>query len=122
MSAPGAVLLINAKFPHNVGAALRACAAFGAERLAWTPDRVPSLDDWPPGQRLPREERMMKAYQEVGITNPSRVQAIDEFTRLGYRPVPSRCATPRSHFHTLNIPPRPCTSSAPRTGHSPEAT
>jgi hypothetical protein len=57
-AASAAVLLINPKFPHNVGGALRACSAFSAGRLAWTTERIPARSDWPPGQRLPREERM----------------------------------------------------------------
>lgn len=59
-----AVLLLDPKYPHNVGAALRACAIFGAGRLNWTGDRVPPMDEWPDGARLPREERM-KAYRRV---------------------------------------------------------
>lgn len=56
-----AVVLVNPKFPHNVGGAIRACAAFGAEILRWTGDRVrvPIL-----GERLPREERL-RAYKKV---------------------------------------------------------
>lgn len=53
-----AVLLIEPKFPHNVGNALRACALLGAETLYWTGDRVPDPKTWPEGARLPREERM----------------------------------------------------------------
>jgi tRNA(Leu) C34 or U34 (ribose-2'-O)-methylase TrmL len=51
------VLLINPKFPHNVGGALRAAACFGAQTMVWTGDRVPSPERWPEGARLPREER-----------------------------------------------------------------
>src|ERR1700751_313934 len=43
---PPAVALIDPKYPHNVGAALRACSCWGI------------------GQRLPREERM-KGYRSV---------------------------------------------------------
>ena len=50
------VVLINPKFSHNVGAALRAVAAFGGSTLYWTGDRV-TLDS-SKGERLPREERM----------------------------------------------------------------
>jgi len=50
-----AVILINPKFPHNVGGAIRACAAFGVERLRWTGDRVGNPIH---GERLPREERL----------------------------------------------------------------
>lgn len=81
-----AVLLINPKFPHNVGGALRACAVFAAERLAWTPERVPGRDQWPPGARLPREERL-RAYRHLHLTNPDRPQAIDAFSELGFTPV-----------------------------------
>lgn len=65
---PAAVLLTNPKFPHNVGAALRACAAFEAEDLFWTGDRVPDPSEWPKKARLPREERI-KAYQTVDVVH-----------------------------------------------------
>ena len=60
------MLLIDPKFAHNVGGALRACGVFGAHRLAWTGDRVPSPSAWPAGARLPREERM-KLYSKVDL-------------------------------------------------------
>lgn len=85
-AAAAAVLLINPKFPHNVGGALRACTIFGADRLAWTAGRVPRLEDWPPGQRLPREERM-RAYRDVQITNPPLERPLEELTALAYTPV-----------------------------------
>ena len=53
-----AVLLIEPKFPANVGNVLRACALLGVADLLWTGQRVPSPEEWPPGTRLPREERM----------------------------------------------------------------
>src|SRR6478672_9389859 len=59
---PPAVALIDPKYPHNVGAALRACSCWGIGQLWWTGDRV-SLDV-PRGERLPREERM-KGYRSV---------------------------------------------------------
>src|SRR5262249_15857408 len=59
-----AVILINPKYPHNVGAALRACSCFGLKQLWWTGARV-SIDPVK-GERLPREERM-KGYQEVAM-------------------------------------------------------
>jgi tRNA C32,U32 (ribose-2'-O)-methylase TrmJ len=80
------VLLVNPKFPHNVAGAMRACAVFGAGRLAWTPERVPAPDQWPPGARLPREERL-RAYRHVRLTSPPRSASIDEFSALGYTPV-----------------------------------
>ena len=58
------IALDNPKFPHNVGAALRAASAWGAESLWFSGERV-SLEP-KNGQRLPREERM-KGYQDVAL-------------------------------------------------------
>jgi len=68
-----AVLLVDPKFPHNVGGALRACALLDAHVLAWTGDRVPDPQHWPEGTRLPREERM-KCY---GRTELRRLESAD---------------------------------------------
>ena len=57
---PPAVALIDPKYPHNVGAALRACSCWGIRQLWWTGARVTL--DVPRGERLPREERM-KGYR-----------------------------------------------------------
>lgn len=57
-----AVVMINPKFPHNVGAAVRAASCFGVEQVWFTGNRV-QLDN---GQRLPREERM-KGYADVDL-------------------------------------------------------
>ena len=69
-----AVLLMDPKYPHNVGGALRACANLGAHTLRWTGDRVtdergvartyPDMPNNAKKWRLPREERM-KAWQHV---------------------------------------------------------
>lgn len=56
------VALVNPKYPHNVGAVLRACSCFGIRQLLWTGDRVKL--DVGKGERLPREERM-RGYQDV---------------------------------------------------------
>jgi tRNA(Leu) C34 or U34 (ribose-2'-O)-methylase TrmL len=66
LRAPG-VVLINPKFPHNVGATIRACSCFGVESLVWTGLRV----DASKYRRLPREERM-KGYKSVTFSNNQR--------------------------------------------------
>jgi tRNA(Leu) C34 or U34 (ribose-2'-O)-methylase TrmL len=71
-----AVALIDPKYAHNVGGALRACACFGVRQLWWTGDRV-TLDTVK-GQRLPREERM-KGYRDVEMIRDDRV--FDAFGR-----------------------------------------
>lgn len=57
-----AILLSNPKFPHNIGAVVRAASCYGAEAVRYTGDRmdraIAALD------RLPREERM-RGYSEV---------------------------------------------------------
>jgi tRNA(Leu) C34 or U34 (ribose-2'-O)-methylase TrmL len=81
-----AVVLINPKFAHNVGGALRSCATFLAADLRWTGDRVPPVDMWPDGVRLPREERI-KDYQDVDFRHTASTRPLDEFVERGYTPV-----------------------------------
>jgi tRNA(Leu) C34 or U34 (ribose-2'-O)-methylase TrmL len=81
-----AVALINPKFPRNVGNALRACSNFGARYCAWTPDRVEAPEDWPSGERLPREERM-RLYEDVTVITHSRTIIVTRFAAMGFTPV-----------------------------------
>lgn len=66
---PPAVILVNPKYPHNVGAVVRAASCYGVEQVWITGNRV-SLD---PGRsfRLPREERM-KGYADVHLFQNDR--------------------------------------------------
>lgn len=66
LQTPG-VVLIDPKYPHNVGATIRACSCFGVESLVWTGSRI----DLSKYRRLPREERM-KGYREVKFGNHQR--------------------------------------------------
>lgn len=59
-----AVALYNPKYPHNVGAAVRAASCYGIRQVWFTGDRV--RVDGTKANRLPREERM-RGYQEVQI-------------------------------------------------------
>jgi tRNA(Leu) C34 or U34 (ribose-2'-O)-methylase TrmL len=59
-----AVALVDPKFPHNVGAAVRAASCFGIRQVWFSGDRVQLLGAR--GYRLPREERM-RGYQEVEL-------------------------------------------------------
>jgi len=59
---PPGIILINPKYEHNVGAALRACSAWGIYNLLWTGQRV--VFDQDTTKRIPREERM-KGYKDV---------------------------------------------------------
>jgi tRNA(Leu) C34 or U34 (ribose-2'-O)-methylase TrmL len=64
-----AVALVNPKYPHNVGAAVRAAACFGISQVWFSGDRVTLTAG--KRQRLPREERM-KGYQDVNLAHSDR--------------------------------------------------
>jgi tRNA(Leu) C34 or U34 (ribose-2'-O)-methylase TrmL len=66
MEAP-AIVLIDPKYPHNVGAAIRACSCFEVNSLLWTGTRVNPAKY----ERLPREERL-KGYRRVEFRNCER--------------------------------------------------
>jgi tRNA(Leu) C34 or U34 (ribose-2'-O)-methylase TrmL len=70
-----AIALVNPKYPHNVGAAVRAASCFGAKQVWWTGERV-RLDT---KKRLPREERM-KGYQDVEMVHFDHV--FEQFPRV----------------------------------------
>jgi len=57
-----AIVLVNPKFPHNVGATVRSASCWGIEQVWWTGDRI-RLDE---KKRLPREERM-RGYKDVEL-------------------------------------------------------
>lgn len=83
-----AVLLINPKYPHNVGGALRACAAFGVNTLNWTGERVQLYDPKVKKKyRLPREERMRGYNQNVQFSPIELDQTLDLLIRSQYTPV-----------------------------------
>jgi tRNA(Leu) C34 or U34 (ribose-2'-O)-methylase TrmL len=71
-----AVALVNPKYPHNVGAAVRAAACFGISQVWFSGDRVTLTAD--KRQRLPREERM-KGYHDVDLVHSDRF--FDAFAR-----------------------------------------
>jgi len=66
-----AIIMHNPKYPHNVGAAVRACSCFNSNLIVFTGDRVSLTPDKnKKGYRLPREERM-KGYKHVQLVNDS---------------------------------------------------
>jgi tRNA(Leu) C34 or U34 (ribose-2'-O)-methylase TrmL len=62
------IILTNPKYPHNVGATVRACSNFGAKVVLFTGQRVSLEPNNTNGYRLPREERM-KDYQDIVLLN-----------------------------------------------------
>jgi tRNA(Leu) C34 or U34 (ribose-2'-O)-methylase TrmL len=63
------VALVDPKFPHNVGAAVRAASCYGARQVWFSGDRVRL--DGAKRQRLPREERM-RGSKEVEVRHADR--------------------------------------------------
>jgi len=59
-----AVALVDPKFPHHVGAAVRAASCYGVRQVWFSGDRVRL--DGAKRQRLPREERM-RGYKDVEV-------------------------------------------------------
>jgi tRNA(Leu) C34 or U34 (ribose-2'-O)-methylase TrmL len=70
---PASIALINPKYPHNVAAAVRAAACFGATEVRHTGKRV----DFAKMPRTPREMRM-KAYKDVWVTHSDYMLHIPE--------------------------------------------
>jgi tRNA(Leu) C34 or U34 (ribose-2'-O)-methylase TrmL len=59
-----AILLSDPRYPHNMGAAIRACSCFGLKQV-WVTGRRVADKVWD-GKRIPREERM-KGFSDVDI-------------------------------------------------------
>jgi tRNA(Leu) C34 or U34 (ribose-2'-O)-methylase TrmL len=89
-----AIVLENPKFPHNVGAVLRAASCYNIPELIITGNRV-SLTPYD-GYRLPREERM-RGYKDVEVYNDNK--PIDRYPKtpiIGVEIVPN--AIPLTFF------------------------
>lgn len=64
-----ALVLCDPRYPHNLGAAVRAASCYGLKQVWFTGDRVRLEIE--AKKRLPREERM-KGYKEVDIISFDR--------------------------------------------------
>lgn len=87
MELKGAIALTNPKFPHNVGAAIRAASCWRIPKLFWSGNRVPLPEEWINSEefaqyRMPREERM-KGYKDVELMRTDRFKDIVK----GYTPI-----------------------------------
>lgn len=59
-----AIVLIDPKYPHNIGSVVRLCSAYGVNQLWFTGKRM--LNELSHLDRIPREERL-RDYQHVQI-------------------------------------------------------
>lgn len=74
-----AVVLINPKFAHNLGQAVRALSCFGVSQLWWSGKRV--LKELEGMDRIPREERM-RGYSDVSILYNERPLDVYDRTNI----------------------------------------
>ena len=91
-----AIVLVEPKYPHNVGQVVRNASCYGIRQVWYTGDRVKITGEH--GYRLPREERM-KGYADVSLVthedpltallqaNPGAVPVAVEL-RPGAEPLP----------------------------------
>lgn len=115
-----AVLLLDAKYPHNVGGAQRACALLGASMLFWTGARVPDPLRWPKEARLPREERMA-AYRKTSLIHiPDFTYALNSPVLPGWVPVCVEVLDNAEDLRTFEHPPNALYIFGPEDGGVPQ--
>jgi len=82
--------LVNPKFPHNVGKAVRAASCFGIKQIWFSGDRV-SLRPYGKKYRLPREERMRATRRSsFGTATPSLTDSTKTLFQLRSSCAPKR--------------------------------
>jgi tRNA(Leu) C34 or U34 (ribose-2'-O)-methylase TrmL len=108
-----AVVLFDPRYPHNVGAAVRACSCFGVSQVWLTGDRVPE-QVWA-AKRIPREERM-KGFSDVDLVLEDR--PFDYFPR-GVTPVAIELLPGSENLATFEHPENPIYVFGPEDGGVP---
>lgn len=112
----GGVVMINPKFPHNVGAALRACHCHHAEFLRFTGDRVKHVEGAGSG-RLPREERM-REYRAFDFKHALNGNWL--LPPCGWTPVVVECLSDAEDLFTFEHPHRAVYIFGPEDGSVPK--
>lgn len=102
------IVMINPKYAHNVGAAVRAMSCFGEGNVLFTGSRVDL------GERLPREERM-KAYQDVSWRHSNK--PLDELQGV---PVALELVPGSVPLHTFQHPENAIYVFGPEDGSLPK--
>jgi len=74
-----AIVLIDPKYPHNVGQVVRVACCFGIDNVIYSGSRVKLHDTT---ERLPREERM-RDYADINLLNYDRPFDILHGTPIG---------------------------------------
>lgn len=106
-----AIALCNPKYPHNVGAAIRAASCFGIKQVYYSGDRIQIKE----GERIPREERM-KGYKEVELIQYDYF--FDQFPK-GVTPVAIEIKPGSEMLPTFEHPENPLYVFGPEDGSIP---
>jgi tRNA(Leu) C34 or U34 (ribose-2'-O)-methylase TrmL len=111
-----AVVLHYAKYPHNVGQAVRILSCYGVNQLWVSGGRV----DLQPhdGYRLPREERM-KGYGDVVLFDYEDPLAALRESRLDHTPVAVELVPGAENLPEFVHPPNPVYIFGPEDGSLP---
>lgn len=89
-----AILLIDPKYPHNVGQVVRAASCFGIEKVYVWGDRVQLEGDKVKGYRLPREERMRGRYKVDIVKSDKPFDAEPDLRPVAIELVPNALSLP----------------------------
>lgn len=120
-----AVLLVDPKYPHNVGGVVRACSIFGVPELRWTGDRVHDNRSMARragtgiskrGWRLPREERMRRYDLDWGIDDG----ALDKFIERNLTPICIELVPGAERLDLFEHPEDAVYVFGPEDGHVPK--
>jgi tRNA(Leu) C34 or U34 (ribose-2'-O)-methylase TrmL len=112
-----AVILVDPKYPHNVGNAFRACAALGASTLFVTGQRA-QWETTGKGQRLPREERMKSYNGKVELVREERPF---DYLDTGVVPVAVEISPTAEPLAFFQHPDKACYVFGPEDGGIPKA-
>lgn len=109
---PPAIILINPKFAHNVGTAIRNASCFGLEQVWFTGNRLEADLKSSGRKRLPREERI-RGYKEVELIQFE--YPFDHFER-GVTPVAIEVRENSENLHDFVHPENPVYVFGPEDG------
>jgi tRNA(Leu) C34 or U34 (ribose-2'-O)-methylase TrmL len=109
-----AVTLYDPRYPHNVGAAIRACSCFGLGQV-WLTGKRTAEKVWK-AKRIPREERM-KGFSDVDIILEDR--PFNYFPRDA-TPVAVELLSGSENLFTFEHPENPVYVFGPEDGSVPQ--
>ena len=108
------IVMTDPRYPHNVGAAIRAASCFGVGQV-WITGRRVANQVWD-AKRIPREERM-KGFSDVDIVLDDR--PFDRFPK-GVTPVAVELLEGSQNLFTFEHPENPIYVFGPEDGSVPK--